>query len=315
MAASIDVEEEGLFSGKYARKNLPLRNIASLKLLAPLLEKGLSPTLFCVREAFIEPASQETLRWLRENFSLEIGCHLHHWNTPPFGDGQALPEFTRNVASIDVKIELLDQKLDALFSAARNFLGHEAHVFRMGRWDLHKCQMPLLPRHGVKVDASIRPMHAPGRGKDPDHFDFPTDPFWIEGDFGKFFEVPLTVTPILTPLMRLCGRNARLACSFKKWGALALLPVYHPLWLMKLASRMHIARGGRALSLTWHSSEMMPGGAPHIPTEGHAQKLLAKIGQWLDWLKRNYEVECVSMSEMRGKLASSAPVVKVCAED
>jgi len=76
----------------------------------------------------------------------------------------------------------------------------------------------------------------------------------------------------------------RLASSVQTWGALALLPVYHPLWVMQVLTKRYLARGGRVLSLAWHSSEMMPGATPHLSDAAAVERFLEKIRRYLRWL-------------------------------
>ena len=80
--------------------------------------------------------------------------------------------------------------------------------------------------------------------------------------------------------------------------SLALLPVEHPLPFMRLVTQALHFHGVRLLSLTWHSSEMMPGGAPHIPDEAAAARLLDKISRWLDWLESRYDVTYLLMRDV-----------------
>jgi hypothetical protein len=83
------------------------------------------------------------------------------------------------------------------------------------------------------------------------------------------------------------------------WGALALLPVYHPLWAMKAVTKRHLARGGRVLSLTWHSSEMMPGATPHMPDTSAVERFLGKIRNYLYWLTGWTSVHGRTFDELR----------------
>ena len=134
----------------------------------------------------------------------------------------------------------------------------------------------------------------------------------VEGK--HIFEVPLTVTPLLRPLPKMLralpdgpdswGRAVR--ASLRHWGALALLPVEHPLWAMRAVTSLFAARGGRVLSLTWHSSEMLPGGAPHLPDAASVERLMTKIEIYLDWLHAHWEVRCLTMDGLRRELGSSA---------
>ena len=187
--------------------------------------------------------------------------------------------------------------------------------FRMGRWDLHRSHWPLLAAAGILCDASVRPLHSAASSMlGPDHFDAPGNPYWVTTGQSKIFEVPLTVTPLLPQLPALLRAlpatlGARARANFKTWGALALLPVYHPLWAMCAVTRLYAARGGRVLSLTWHSSEMMPGCTPHLPDAAAVKNFTGKVGKWLNWLHRHYSVCCLTMDELRRELGPSAPTL------
>ena len=43
---------------------------------------------------------------------------------------------------------------------------------------------------------------------------------------------------------------------------------------------------------------MMPGGAPHIPDEAAARRLLDKTSRWLDWLESRYAVTYLPMRDI-----------------
>ena len=74
-------------------------------------------------------------------------------------------------------------------------------------------------------------------------------------------------------------------------------------------TKIFAARGGRVLSLTWHSSEMMPGGAPHLPDAASVARFTRKVADWLNWLHRHYSVRCVTMDELRCELGPTAPTL------
>lgn len=316
LVVSLDVEEEGLFGGRYSRRGNTVKNTASLNRLAPLCAMGVRPTLFCAHSVFTDAPSCRILDRMQNESGAEIGAHLHHWNTPPLtsdGTDSALSDTALRVPAAEVPDLLLADKIKNLMEAGRTATGSPLTSFRMGRWDLHRSHWPLLAAQGVLCDASVRPLHkgaAPAQG--PDHFDAPCNPYWVPAGDTKIFEVPLTATPLLgglpAALNSLPGkwRNAARS-SFKQWGALALLPVYHPLWAMRLVTELYAARGGRVLSLTWHSSEMMPGATPHLPDEASVQRLMKKISAWLGWLHQKFTVRCLTMDELRKELGPTAP--------
>jgi hypothetical protein len=174
----------------------------------------------------------------------------------------------------------------------------------MGRWDLHRWHWPLLAEAGVLVDASVRPLHYASQG--PDHFAAPTEPYLVTVRGRAILEVPLTSIPLCACVRRLAppagagsAVRGRLAASVQKWGTLALLPVYHPLWMMKAVTKRRLALGGRVLSLTWHSSEMMPGATPHLPDAPAVDRFLGKIRNYLRWLTEWMPVQGRTLDELR----------------
>ena len=310
LAASLDVEEEGLFGGKYVCRAPSLRNTAFLSRLAPLLERGLRPTLFCTHCALTDAPTQAMLARLRDRHGAEIAAHLHFWNTPPLADDG--PDVLSRVPVAALGQGAFRAKLRQLLAAGTAFQGEALRSFRMGRWDLHRHHWPVLAEQGITCDASIRPLHGPaadahGLRLRPDHFSAPRTPYLVRTACGDILEVPLSVTPLLKTLPALLERlpaalRQPAVSSYFRWGALTLLPVEHPLRVMQYMTRRFVAAGGRILSLTWHSSEMMPGGAPHMPDEGHVTRFLEKIKKYIEWLPTIGDLRSVTMQEIRREL-------------
>lgn len=310
LAASLDVEEEGLFGGKYVCRAPSLRNTAFLSRLAPLLERGLRPTLFCTHCALTDAPTQAMLARLRDRHGAEIAAHLHFWNTPPLADDG--PDVLSRVPAAALGQGAFRAKLRQLLAAGTAFQGEALRSFRMGRWDLHRHHWPVLAEQGITCDASIRPLHGPaadahGLRLRPDHFSAPRTPYLVRTACGDILEVPLSVTPLLKTLPALLDRlpaalRQPAVSSYFRWGALTLLPVEHPLRVMQCMTRRFVAAGGRILSLTWHSSEMMPGGAPHMPDEGHVTRFLEKIKKYIEWLPTIGDLRSVTMQEIRREL-------------
>ena len=105
------------------------------------------------------------------------------------------------------------------------------------------------------------------------------------------------------PLARLwygLPRRKALVDSFHFWGALSPNPVWHSPAVMRAATRLLVRRGGRVLSLFWHSSEMLPGGSPNIPDQAAADALYQKTFNYLRWLRENYNVMGLTAAQLRG---------------
>ncbi|WP_297219330.1 glycosyl transferase family 1 [uncultured Desulfovibrio sp.] len=314
LATSLDVEEEGLFGGTYACTAPSVSNTAQLTRLRPLLERGVRPTLFCAHSVLTHSPSLAVLAHLRDRYGAEIAAHLHHWNTPPLDNGSVS---LHAVPAASLSSDRFAAKLESLLRAGQTFQGAPLRSFRMGRWDLHRQHWPLLAAAGLTCDASVRPLHGPACNRQglrtlPDHFHAPRQPYTVRTAHGALLEVPLSVTPLVPGLDRgmslLPARMQQgLRARFHQWGALALLPVQHPLWLMQHMTRTFVRRGGRVLSLTWHSSEMMPGATPHLPHEPAVRALLHRLTAYVDWLSGLGEVRHVTMQELVLQYGNTAP--------
>lgn len=297
---SLDVEEEGLFSGRYAATGCGVRNVELLPRLAPLCrDLGFPLTLFCAYTVFASAPGRAVLARMRDDCGAEIGAHLHHWSTPPLEGARTPGEPVRTHL---LPRDLLRRRLRTLLDAGRDFQSVPLTSFRMGRWDLKAEVRPLLAEEGILVDSSVCPLRAFRNG--PDHFLAPADPYWVEGAPGKpLLEAPITQIPLVPGMERLWHGLTRatpqLLDRFHFFGALSANPFWHGARAMRLATRLHVRRGGRVLSLFWHSSEMLPGGSPHVPDEAAAQAALDRIFGFCVWLREHFAVEGVTATRLR----------------
>lgn len=292
----IDVEEEGLFSGSYKAKKVEVSNVALLRKLEPLHHDfGLPLTLFCTYSVFNNTNAQETLAWMHEHCKSEIGAHLHHWSTPPFDDypdENVPPQRTHKLPS-----DLLEARLLTLLEKGAEFTGKPLTSFRMGRWDLKSRLLPILAAQGIKVDSSVCPLRAFTKG--PNHFMAPGDPYCVKLYENTFIiEAPITQIPLTRLLAKVWYKlsgDTRLD-YFHYFGALSANPLWHTDAVMRLATRLHVSRGGQVLNIFWHSSEMLPQGSPHIPDQKAADTLLKRIFSFCTWLRKNYDVMGITAS-------------------
>jgi hypothetical protein len=305
LAISIDVEEEGLFSGEYARTPPGVSNVAQLQRLEFIpREFGFPLTLLVTYHAARDPEAREVLKYWRDRHAAEIGAHLHPWSTPPFID---LPE-PEPVRSEKIPLPVLKEKLANLVAAIQEGLGVTPRSFRMGRFDWGPQIQSLLPEMGFRVDSSMVPLTQKVGG--PDYFLAPADPFRLPGpggDAATLLEVPLTMVPVCQAAARLIyrvsaafpgARSERLRGWFPYVLAAGIHPVWYPLPSMRLGVRLHRGRGGRVLNMFLHSTELAPGGNPEVPTETAVGKLVQKIRIFLTWLQKTGPVEGVTLSEL-----------------
>ena len=298
---SIDVEEEGLFCGRYPRVPPGVTNVAELRRLEFISRDfGFPLTLLVSYRVAQDPAACRVLAHWRDRYGAEIGVHLHHWNTPPFQD---LPH-PEPVPAENLDRALLRDKIARLINQVQGALGATPRAFRMGRFDIGPQVLGLLPELGLTVDSSVVPLSP--KSAAPGHFLAPPDPFWLPGD--GVLEVPLTMMPVLAGTPELACQLAaalppawgrRLLDRFRSVAAVGVQPAWYPLPSMRWAVRLHRCRGGRALNMFLHSSELQPGASRFFPTEAAVGRLMARLRAFLAWLVKTGPVEGVTLSGLR----------------
>jgi hypothetical protein len=251
------------------------------------------------------------LSW-RENHAAELGAHLHVWNTPPFAPGESW-----RACCLPASAQLA--KLERLLASHHELLGQPARSFRMGRFEPTKDIMAHLPRMGIEVDSSLLPLHWRGPRVQP--FLAPGDPYPLHDPRpagGSFWEAPLTVLPVWPGSARAVHRlsqalpsrpGRRLLDGFRYVGAAGVQPTMFSGPAMRLATRLHLARGGRALTMFLHSSELMPGGSPAYASEAAVDGLLGKIAGFLHWLTRRWPVRGVTLGQLPAALSTAGIAV------
>ncbi len=305
LVISIDVEEEGLFFGDYPRTPPGVRNVAELRRLEFIpREFGFPLTLLVSYHAALDPEACRILAPWQETHGAEIGVHLHPWNTPPFAD---LPHPEPIPAQV-LPASLLRDKLAGLVGQVRRSLGVTPTSFRMGRLDWGPRIMALLPECGLRVDSSIAPLT--DKSSRAEDFLAPADPFFLPGLEGApLLEAPLTLVPLLPgtarAIYRLSGAlpgawGRRVRGCFRYVGAAGIQPAWFSLASMKLAAHLHRRRGGQVLTMSFHSSELLPGATRLFPTEEAVGRLVAKLRSFLAWLVKTWPVQGATLSDLYG---------------
>jgi hypothetical protein len=230
---------------------------------------------------------------------------MHHWSTPPF---QVLP-YSEPIRSDLLPRPLLEAKFETLLASLRDNLGVVPQAFRMGRFDIGKIVLNLLPKFGLNVDSSVVPLRRISGG--PNHFLAPADPFTCLSDLSRpdnsILEVPLTIVALSRAAPQLIHRLASnisernrnaVFTGFRYIASAGIHPAWFSLQSMKLAARLHRLNSGRVLNMFLHSSELKPGANPSFPTERAVNSLVDKIRKFLSWLVRTGPVEGVTLSQL-----------------
>jgi hypothetical protein len=313
LSVTIDVEEEGLFSGSYESLNAPVSNVPALqKLDGIFIGWGIRPTLLLTYQVAEHRPHHKLLLNLKNRWGAEIGAHLHHWNTPP------LVRFPHKdpVPSDLIPEEILSAKLGALMKSIEN-LGVAPRSFRMGRFNLGPRMLRVLEKSEINVDSSIAPMQSFYGG--PDHLRAPCDPYYpdlndpCEKGNSRILEVPMTIAPVAKSLGgRLAAMKDRhpamdtgLDWIAMKLACLPAQPVWTGLRRLKLAVLLHHRRGGKVLNIFFHSSELVPGFSIVHKSNEHVEMFLIKLSMFFEWLNKRFSVDSITLSDLAGIYSQS----------
>jgi hypothetical protein len=306
LAVTIDVEEEGLFLGNYDPGNVQVSNIPELDRLDPLFSQwGIRPTLLVTYPVIRHEPHQELLLRLRDKWSAEIGAHLHHWNTPPL---EPLP-FPQPVPSELIPEKLLQAKTENLLEALEA-TGIAPTSFRMGRFNMGPKMFSILQKTGIQVDSSVAPTQRYYGG--PNHRYAPQEPYYPDpsdlcgpGTSG-ILEVPITIVPLAPRLGLYLDRLRQKNAAMEKWvariplhlGALPAQPMWMGLRRLQAAVLLHRKRGGKVLTIFFHSSELLAGGCPQHQNERDVELFLTKLRRFFSWLYDIVAPESVTLSQL-----------------
>ncbi len=314
LVISVDVEEEGLFSGRYPRRPAGATNVAALSRLDFVAQEfGLPLTLLVSHAVVQDPAACKILLKLKESRFVEIGAHLHPWNTPPFEDG--LGEEPLPTAALPPK--LLRAKVESLVLALETSLKVRPRSFRMGRFDWSRELLGLLPEMGFDVDSSVVPLTDKAGGLN--NYTLPLDPFYVgfKPPAGPaLLEVPVTRIPLWSGGLAAASRLAAalplpwgrgLRGLLTRLGTTGVHPTWFSLPAMRLAARLHRRRGGQVLNVFFHSSEIFPGASPMFATAAAVDRILRRLKGFLSWLHDTGPVEGLALSNLHE--AGGFPIV------
>ncbi|WP_417849860.1 hypothetical protein [Thalassoglobus sp.] len=310
---TIDTEEEWDWSGPFPVRDLSVSNIHQLGRFQSLCDKyDIRPTYFCNHAVIANRASAEIITKLSESENVEIGMHLHPWNTPPIQSETVGPgeSFTHNL-SPGAQIEKLQATFDSLVDA-----GITPKSFRGGRYSSGDVVQKFLVEHQFLVDSSVCPYTSWPDDGAPDYCDRGLEPTRIEFGSGEvLWEVPLTMVTTRRPYDRWLKIFNRLEspalAKLRLIGILNKLGVASRVWLNFECEEAHrivkfldiaASSGLGHLTFTVHSSSLSPGPGPYCQSEQDCDRILLGIESVFQVLQREPIFQPATMSQLAGLL-------------
>jgi len=275
--------------------------VAALRRLQELCEEnGARPTYLVTYDVAADPASRDTLLALQATGRCEIGAHLHAWRTPPFL--HALDQLhDKHPYLHEYPPELRRAKLEQITSHLERCLGMRPRSYRGGRWSLDKVTVAHLKRLGYVVDTTVTPYaswerHKGGRQGGVSFVYESPYPHVLRSGTDQHGENGLVEVPVTIRVRgrMSTGQYARLA-AWARWARVgsALIRrclrhtgIGHAVWLDPVQTCMEDIRwlvdkacedSQPVLNMVFHSSELVPGGAPRVRTRRAAERVWERL--------------------------------------
>jgi hypothetical protein len=288
---TIDTEEEWDWGAGWPTRDLSLSNIQVLPRFQALCTRyGVATTYFTNQAVFDDPDALRVLLGMAKSPRVEIGMHIHPWNTPPLDS--SVPVTPRTTFLHNLPREAILAKLSSVYSRfSQN--GLRPTSFRGGRYSSGGTIHEFLRDHGFLADASVVPYSTWDDDGAPDYRQRDILPVRLpprhEGD-APFWEVPLTLGFTHRPfaLWEKCYdfiRNSWLS-QLRLIGIAERIGLVRKVWLNfedPMGSRMlpflHLLREVQppCICFTIHSSSLVAGKGIYTRSQAEEERLYAQM--------------------------------------
>jgi hypothetical protein len=285
---TVDTEEEWDWGGDYPTANLSVRNIDHLPRFQEACDRhGAAVTYFVNYAVMADPAARRVILDLAGRPRVEIGLHVHPWNTPPGVRADRVPARETFIANLPP--DLIRAKLESVYALFAQS-GLRPTSFRGGRYSTGPAVQDFLRAKGFVADCSVLPFCTWPDDGAPDHRRRRLDPVRVPGD-PPLWELPLTMgftrrpfglwhrafeAVANTPLrhLRLIGIAERAGLVRKAWLSFESVLGRRPADLLRVIEKVRPP----AVDFCIHSSSLIPGGSGFVPTPAD----VARVGSQLD---------------------------------
>lgn len=288
---TVDTEEAWDWSGPYPTTRYSIDHVPRLVSFQSVCERhGMRPTYFTNYAVMANDTARSTMLALAQRPGVEIGMHIHPWNTPPFvSEEPVAPRSTYLHTRPDGEIQA---KLASTYEA---FLGAglRPRSFRGGRYSTGGAIHRFLHSAGFVADCSIVPYTRWGEDGSPDfshdglmprrigRSSDSAQPLWAIPQSAGFTRAPFGLWAGLhnaiehSPLrrLRLIGAADRLGLVRRVWLNFEMGSVSDWMPFLLRLRRMQVP----VVTLTVHSSSLFVGPGPYTRTIAQERQIMEKI--------------------------------------
>lgn len=310
----VDTEEEFDWSAPFSRKARSTANLREQHRAQAILDRhGATPLYVIDHPVAVDPWAMGWLRERTEDGHAEVGAHLHPWVNPPYTE----PVSSANSYGCNLDPALEREKIAALTDSIAEGMGAPPVHFRSGRYGVGHFTLKTLHALGYRTDLSIAPHSNFAADGGPSFYGWGNDPYW-HGTPGGLLGLPVTtgfsglvkgLGPKGAPLLdNTAFRSLRMPGALAGLGLLerARLTIEDvPPAALRRVMRALIADGQRVMTLSYHSSTMLPGATSYARNEAARDALLASLDETLGMFTSELGGRMASVSEAESIIRAS----------
>lgn len=293
---TVDTEEAWDWSGPYPTSQYSVEHVSRLVSFQAVCERyGMRPTYFANYAVMADEAARSAMLELARRPSVEIGMHIHPWNTPPCV--LAAPVLPRNTYLHTRPDSEIRAKLAATYEAFLS-AGLRPRSFRGGRYSTGGEIHRFLSDAGFVADCSIVPYTRWSEDGAPDFSHdglmphriappgSPGRPLWAIPQSAGFTRAPFglwaglhnAIEHSALRRLRLIGAADRLGLVRRVWLNFEMGGVSDWVPFLKRLRRMQVP----VVTLTVHSSSLFVGPGPYTRTTAQERAITDRIERVLD---------------------------------
>ncbi len=310
----VDTEEEFDWNAPFSREARDTANMREQHRAQAILDRHGATPLYVIDHPIATDAW--AMDWLRELTGAnraEIGAHLHPWVTPPFSE----PLTSANSYGCNLDPALERQKIETLTELITAETGSIPTHFRAGRYGIGYGTLKTLQALGYRTELSIAPHSNFASDGGPSFYGWSNEPYW-HGKPGNLLGIPVTTGfsgsakswgPMGAPILdNVVARSLRLPGALAGMGVLerCRLTIENvPCDALQRVMRALVRDGQRLLTLSYHSSSLLPGATSYARTEAERDDILRCLDATLEYFTDVLGGRLVSVSAAEAEIRNS----------
>lgn len=288
---TIDTEEEWDWHAGWPVRGFTVNNIGRLPAFQERCARlDVAVTYFTDHAVMNDAAARAIMLDLARRDDVEVGMHIHPWNTPPIDDSK--PVTARDTYLHNLPVETIRAKLTALHDLFESS-GLHPTSFRGGRYSSGPIIQEFLRSKGVIADASVvpftswpddgapdysrrgmEPVRRPGRTEsEPGLWEIPLTRGFTRRPFDFWHALYSAIQHSPLSRLRLIGIAEKLRLVRKLWLNFEQHPAQELVDFVRVLRKLDLPY----VCFTLHSSSLLAGLSPYVRTEADEARLLDAV--------------------------------------